>query len=43
MSDKQNGEKGLSRSNEAAGVAPAPVPNTSLLVIEDDDNISTAI
>jgi two-component system, OmpR family, alkaline phosphatase synthesis response regulator PhoP len=43
MSDKQNGEKGLSRSNESAAVAPAPTPKTSLLVIEDDDNISTAI
>src|SRR5258708_19886605 len=45
MPDKQNGEKGLSHSVEAAGVAPAPAPapKTSLLVIEDDDNISTAI
>jgi len=28
---------------EATGVAPAPVPAISLLVIEDDENISTAI
>jgi len=43
MLDKQNGEKGLSRSIEAAGAAQATAPTTSLLVIEDDDNISTAI
>jgi len=28
---------------EAAGVAPAPAPAISLLIIEDDENISTAI
>ncbi|HVS21271.1 MAG TPA: response regulator transcription factor [Pyrinomonadaceae bacterium] len=43
MLDKENGEKGLTRSTEAAGVALAPAPMTSLLIIEDDDNISTAI
>ena len=43
MPDKQNGEKGQARSQEAAGAAPAPAPKTSLLIIEDDDNISTAI
>ncbi len=41
MPDKENGEKGSSRPIEAAGVAPAPV--TSILIIEDDDSISTAI
>lgn len=43
MQDMQKGEKGLPRSTEAAGVAPAPAPLASLLIIEDDDNISTAI
>src|SRR5438552_14979449 len=37
-----NGDPTQSRSVEAAGVAPASV-KTSLLIIEDDDNISTAI
>lgn len=39
----QNGEKGRSHSMDAAGAAAAPTPKTSLLIIEDDDNISTAI
>src|SRR2546430_15508862 len=43
MPDRQNGEKGQAHSIEAAGVAPAASPKTSLLIIEDDDNISTAI
>src|SRR6266542_3866380 len=43
MPDRQNGEKGQAHSLEAAGVAPAASPKTSLLIIEDDDNISTAI
>src|SRR5215831_1931517 len=43
MSDKQNGEKSNSRSTEAVGVAPALSTKTSLLVIEDDENISSAI
>src|SRR5213078_3080111 len=43
MSNRQNGEKGQSHSTDAAGVAMAPAPKTSLLIIEDDENISTAI
>jgi DNA-binding response OmpR family regulator len=43
MLDKQNGEKTNSRSTEASGVAPALSTRTSLLVVEDDDNISSAI
>jgi DNA-binding response OmpR family regulator len=43
MFNKQNGETGSSHMVEATGVAPAPVPAISLLVIEDDENISTAI
>ena len=43
MFNKQNGETGLSHMVEATGVAPAPAPAISLLVIEDDENISTAI
>jgi DNA-binding response OmpR family regulator len=43
MQDKQTGEKGLSRTPDAAATATAPAPATSLLVVEDDENISTAI
>ena len=43
MLNRTNGEKGNSHSLDAAGVAAAPALKTSLLVIEDDDNISTAI
>ncbi len=43
MLDKQIGEIGSSHAIEATGAAPAPAPATSLLVIEDDENISTAI
>jgi two-component system alkaline phosphatase synthesis response regulator PhoP len=43
MPDRENGERGQARSAEAAGTAPAPTAKTSLLIIEDDDNISTAI
>ena len=43
MPDRENGEKAQARSPEAAGTAPAPASKTSLLIIEDDDNISTAI
>jgi len=43
MPEKENGEKGQTHLTGAAGVAAAPAPNTSLLIIEDDDNISTAI
>ena len=41
MPDKSTGNK--SRSAQAAGVATALAPRISLLTIEDDDNISTAI
>ena len=41
MLDKQIGEKGS--SHEGMGVAAAPAPAISLLVIEDDENISTAL
>ncbi|HEU5236601.1 MAG TPA: response regulator transcription factor [Pyrinomonadaceae bacterium] len=43
MQNKQNGEIGLSHANEAAATATAPAPATSLLIVEDDENISTAI
>src|ERR1700716_3453469 len=43
MLNRTNGETGHSHSMDAAGAAAAPAPKTSLLVIEDDDNISTAI
>src|SRR5256884_9886616 len=43
MLNRNNGEKGNSHSLDAAGAAQAPAPMTSLLIIEDDDNISTAI
>src|SRR5215813_6311201 len=42
MQDKQNGEKVFSHT-EAAATAAAPAPALSLLVVEDDENISTAI
>src|ERR1043166_6577242 len=43
MQNKQNGEIGLSHANEAVGAATAPAPATQLLIVEDDENISTAI
>jgi DNA-binding response OmpR family regulator len=43
MLDKQNGRDGVPHSAEATGVATAPAPVTSLLVIEDDENISAAL
>src|SRR5437764_11507265 len=43
MLDKQNGRDGLPHSVEATGAATAPAPETSLLVIEDDENISAAL
>ena len=43
MQDKHDVEIGISRTIEASGAAAAPAPATSLLVIEDDENISTAI
>ncbi len=43
MLERQSGEKGLSHPIEATGTATAPAPAISLLVIEDDENISTAL
>src|SRR5260370_18064012 len=43
MLDRENGERGQAHSPEAAGTAPYRASKTSLLIIEDDDNISTAI
>ena len=43
MLDTQNGKDGMAHSVEAAATAIAPAPATSLLVIEDDENISAAI
>jgi DNA-binding response OmpR family regulator len=43
MLDQQNGKDGLPYMAEATGVATAPAPATSLLVIEDDENISAAL
>jgi DNA-binding response OmpR family regulator len=43
MLDKQSGQKGLSHTIESTGAATAPAPAISLLVIEDDENISTAL
>jgi DNA-binding response OmpR family regulator len=43
MLDKQNGMDGLPQMAEATAVATAPAPATSLLVIEDDENISAAL
>src|SRR5713226_9222222 len=42
MSNQTNGEKANS-SSDGGGAATAPAPRTSLLIIEDDENISTAI
>jgi len=42
MLNQTNGEKGHSLS-DGGGAATAPAPKTSLLIIEDDENISTAI
>ena len=44
MPDKDNGKTGQAHSVEAAGSAVAPAAQaTSLLIIEDDENISSAI
>src|SRR4029453_13203817 len=43
MLTRQNGEKGRSHPMDVTGAAAPPAPKTSLLIIEDDDNISTAI
>lgn len=43
MPDKENGKTGQAHTTEAAGLAVAPAQATSLLIIEDDENISSAI
>ncbi len=43
MLNRNDGETVHAHSLDAAGAAAAPAPKTSLLIIEDDDNISTAI
>ena len=43
MLEKQNGKDGLPHMAEATGAAAAPAPAASLLVIEDDENISAAL
>jgi len=43
MLDKENGKDGLPHMAEASGAATAPAPATSLLVVEDDENISAAL
>ena len=43
MPDQANGERGQTHTSEATGAAAAPAPMTSLLIIEDDDSISSAI
>jgi len=43
MSDNNNGKPGQAHTTETAGLAVAPAQATSLLIIEDDENISSAI
>src|SRR3954463_5403065 len=43
MLDNDNGKDGLPHMAEATGVATAAAPATSLLVVEDDENISAAL
>jgi DNA-binding response OmpR family regulator len=43
MPENNNGKSGQAHTAEAAGLAVAPVQATSLLIIEDDENISSAI
>jgi two-component system alkaline phosphatase synthesis response regulator PhoP len=43
ITNRNNAERGHSASFEATAVAPAPEPRSTLLVIEDDENISAAI
>ena len=43
MSDKDNGKTRLAHLTEATSAAVAPAQATSLLIIEDDENISSAI
>lgn len=43
MPENNNGKSGQAHTAEAAGLAVAPMQATSLLIIEDDENISSAI
>ena len=43
MPDKDNGKMVPAHSNEVSGLAVAPAQATSLLIIEDDESISSAI
>ncbi|HEY8204800.1 MAG TPA: response regulator transcription factor [Pyrinomonadaceae bacterium] len=43
MPDKDNGKTGQTHGTEGAGLAVAPAQATSLLIIEDDENISSAL
>jgi len=43
MPENNNGKSGQAHAVEAAGLAVAPAQATSLLIIEDDENISSAI
>jgi len=43
MPENNNGKSGQAHTGDAAGLAVAPVQATSLLIIEDDENISSAI
>ena len=43
MSDNNNGKSGQAHATETTGLAVAPAQATSLLIIEDDENISSAI
>ncbi len=43
MPDQANGDRAFAHVTEATGVATAPAPKTSLLIIEDDESISSAI
>jgi DNA-binding response OmpR family regulator len=43
MPDKDNGKMGQAYATEATAAAVAPTVATSLLIIEDDENISSAI
>jgi DNA-binding response OmpR family regulator len=43
MQENNNGKSGQAHTAEATGLAVAPAQATSLLIIEDDENISSAI
>ena len=43
MTERDNGKMGQPHSTEATGAAVATAQATSLLIIEDDENISSAI